>query len=174
MRDSRSTAAAATAWHSDWYTTAEFGNLESGTGLLIDMGLRVTVTAAQITLGGLPGASLQLRAGNVPALAHLGEVASASGASGSVRMPLARPVRARYVLIWFTRLPPDISGTYQASVAEIALQGHALTLRRECLCSGAAARAGGRSIGYPGQVKPGSPVNASRPPWPSWLFLPLC
>ena len=112
-----------TAWHSDWYTTAEFGNLESGTGLLMDMGRPVTVTAAQITLGGLPGASLQLRAGNVPALAHLGEVASASGASGSVRMPLARPVRARYVLIWFTRLPPDTSGTYQASVAKIALQG---------------------------------------------------
>jgi hypothetical protein len=112
-----------TVWHSDWYTTAEFGNLESGTGLLIDMGRPVTVTAAQITLGGLPGASLQLRAGNVPALAHLGEVASASGASGSVRMPLARPVRARYVLIWFTRLPPDTAGTYQASVAKIALQG---------------------------------------------------
>jgi cytoskeletal protein RodZ len=112
-----------TAWHSDWYTTAEFGNLESGTGLLIDMGRPVTVTVTQITLGGLPGASLQLRAGNVPALAHLGEVASASGASGSVRMPLTRPVRARYVLIWFTRLPPDTSGTYQASVAKIALQG---------------------------------------------------
>ena len=113
----------ATAWHTDWYTTAEFGNLESGTGLLIDMGRPVTVTAAQITLAGLPGASLQLRAGNVPALAHLREVASASGASGSVRMPLTRPVRARYVLIWFTRLPPDISGTYQVSVSRIALQG---------------------------------------------------
>ena len=113
----------ATAWHSDWYTTAEFGNLESGTGLLIDMGRRVTVTAVQITLSGLPGASLQLRAGNVPALADLGEVASASGASGRVRMPLTRPVRARYVLIWFTRLPPDTSGTYQAGVSSIALQG---------------------------------------------------
>ncbi len=113
----------ATAWRSDWYSTAEFGNLESGTGLLVDMGRPVTVTAAQITLGGLPGASLQLRAGNVPALTDLGEVASTSGATGSVRMPLTRPVRARYVLIWFTRLPPDTLGTYQASVAKIALQG---------------------------------------------------
>jgi len=32
-------------------------------------------------------------------------------------------VRARYVLIWFTRLPPDTSGTFQASVANVALQG---------------------------------------------------
>ncbi len=28
-----------------------------------------------------------------------------------------------YVLIWFTRLPPDASGTFQASVASVALQG---------------------------------------------------
>ncbi len=113
----------ATAWHSDWYTTAEFGNLESGTGLLIDMRRRVTVTAAQITLGGWPGAALQLRAGNVPALSDLGEVASAAGAGGTVDLRLTRTVRARYVLIWFTRLPPDAAGTYQASVSRIALQG---------------------------------------------------
>ena len=74
----------ATAWHSDWYTTAELGNLESGTGLLIDMRRPVTVTAAQITLGGWPGAALQLRAGNVPALSDLGEVASAAGAGASI------------------------------------------------------------------------------------------
>ena len=113
----------ATAWHSDWYTTAEFGNLESGTGLLIDMGRPVTVTAARITLGGLPGADLQLRAGYVPALADLGEVASAAGASGTVHMWLTRTVRARYLLIWFTRLPPDTSGTYQVSVSSVAVQG---------------------------------------------------
>ncbi|MGO9779699.1 MAG: helix-turn-helix domain-containing protein [Streptosporangiaceae bacterium] len=113
----------ATAWHSDWYTTAEFGNLESGTGLLIDMGRPVTVTAAQITLGGLPGATLQLRAGNVPALPDLGEIASAAGAGGPVDLQLTRTVRARYLLIWFTRLPPDTAGTYQASISRVALQG---------------------------------------------------
>ena len=35
-----------TAWHTDWYTTAHFGNLYSGTGLLVDMGRPVTITAA--------------------------------------------------------------------------------------------------------------------------------
>jgi hypothetical protein len=25
-------------WHADWYTTARFGNLYPGTGLLVDMG----------------------------------------------------------------------------------------------------------------------------------------
>ena len=79
--------------------------------------------AAQITLGGLPGADLQLRTGNVPALADLGEVASAADAGGTVHMRPTAAVRARYVLIWFTRLPPDTSGTFQASVANVALQG---------------------------------------------------
>ena len=114
----------ATAWRSDWYTTAAFGNLKPGTGLLLDMGRRVTITSAQIMLGGIPGADVQLRAGNVPALAGLREVASAADARGTVRMWLTAPARAKYVLIWFTRLPPDATGTFQASVYGIHLHGH--------------------------------------------------
>ena len=112
-----------TAWRSDWYTTAAFGNLKQGTGLLLDMGRRVTITSAQIMLGG-PGADVQLRAGNVPALAGLREIASAADAGGTVRMWLAAPARAKYVLIWFTRLPPDATGTFRASVYGIHLHGH--------------------------------------------------
>ena len=114
----------ATAWRSDWYTTAAFGNLKRGTGLLLEMGRRVTITSAQIMLGGIPGADVQLRAGNVPALADLREVASAADAGGTVRMSLTAPARAKYVLIWFTRLPPDATGTFQASVYGIHLHGH--------------------------------------------------
>jgi hypothetical protein len=40
-----------TAWHSDWYTTPGFGNLYPGTGLIVDMGRPVTVTAVRVTLG---------------------------------------------------------------------------------------------------------------------------
>ena len=114
----------ATAWRSDWYTTAAFGNLQSGTGLLLNMGRRVTIADAQITLSGIPGADVQLRAGNVPALADLHEVASEAGASGTVHMRLRVAARAKYLLIWFTRLPPDSSGTYQATVASVRVHGH--------------------------------------------------
>jgi eukaryotic-like serine/threonine-protein kinase len=31
-------ASPATAWHTQWYATAAFGNLKPGTGLLLDMG----------------------------------------------------------------------------------------------------------------------------------------
>jgi cytoskeletal protein RodZ len=113
----------ATAWYTSWYTTAAFGNLQPGTGLLLDMGRPVTITAAQITLGGIPGAGLQLRAGDVPALADLREVASATGVGGVIRLRLTAAARARYVLIWFTSLPPDTSGTFQASVYNVGLDG---------------------------------------------------
>jgi cytoskeletal protein RodZ len=116
-------------WLSDWYTTARFGNLQAGTGLLVDMGRTVTVTSVQVSLGGGPGADLELRAGGTPALAALPPVARSDGAGGTVRFRLGTPARARYLLVWFTLLPPDSAGTYQASVWKIAVQGRPLPSR---------------------------------------------
>jgi cytoskeletal protein RodZ len=116
---------AATAWSTDWYTTAQFGNLYPGTGLLLDMGRPVTITTARIILGSAPGAGLQLRVGSAPALADLPPVAHAANAGGVVSVRLATPARGRYVLIWFTSLPPDPAGTFQASVYDVRLKGRA-------------------------------------------------
>ena len=113
----------ATAWHTDWYSTARFGNLYPGTGLLVDMGRRATLTGAAIRLGRAHGASFQLRAGATPALASLRPVALASGAGGMVRLRFTRPVRARYLLLWFTKLPPGPTGNFQASVYQLVLRG---------------------------------------------------
>jgi Helix-turn-helix domain len=113
----------ATAWHTDWYATARFGNLYPGTGLLVDMGRRVTITAARITLGRTRGADFQLRVGAAPSLADLPPAATAANAGGVVRLRLTTPARGRYVLIWFTRLPPDPAGTFQASVYDLRLEG---------------------------------------------------
>jgi hypothetical protein len=113
----------ATPWRTDWYATARFGSLQTGTGLLLDMGRPVTISTAQITLGSIPGADIELRAGNVPALADLHTVARAANAGGVVQLRPARPVRGRYLLIWFTSLPPDQAGTFQASVSSIRLEG---------------------------------------------------
>ena len=113
----------ASAWSSDWYATAEFGNLQAGTGLLLDMGRAVTITSVRLTLGPAPGTGLQLRAGDTPVLAGLRPVANLSGVGGTVQLRLGAPVNARYLLIWFTKLPPDPSGTYQVSVYNIGVQG---------------------------------------------------
>jgi len=112
-----------TAWRTDWYATANFGGLYSGTGLLLDMGKPVTVTGARILLGAAAGGRLELRAGNSPSLADLPVVASAHLPGGAVTLSVDSPAKARFLLIWFTRLPADSSGTYQDSIASVSLSG---------------------------------------------------
>ena len=113
----------ATAWHSDWYASAHFGNLYSGTGLLVDMGHPVTITAARVRLGPARGTGLALRVGNSPTLAGLHTAATASNAGGVVNLNPSSPVRGRYVLIWLTSLPRDPAGTYEASIFNVVLTG---------------------------------------------------
>jgi cytoskeletal protein RodZ len=115
----------ANPWNTDWYATPNFANLQAGTGLLLDMGRPVTITSAQITLGSTPGAALQLRTGNAPALADLKTVATATNAGGVVQLKPAGSAPSRYLLIWFTQLPPNNSGSYQAFVSGISLKGEA-------------------------------------------------
>jgi len=109
-------------WTSQWYATAQFGALKNGTGLLLDMGRTVTVSSVRVSLVN-SGADIDLRAGSRPDLAFLPRVAGASNAGGTVRLRPGTPVHARYVLIWFTKLPPDNVGTYRASVYRITVQG---------------------------------------------------
>jgi cytoskeletal protein RodZ len=113
----------ATPWYSQWYATPGFGNLKNGTGLLLDMGHQVTVSSVQVSLVSSSGADIQLRAGSSPDQADLSQVASASNAGGTVQFHLSTPAHARYLLVWFTKLPADNAGTYQARVYKIAAQG---------------------------------------------------
>ena len=114
----------ATGWHTDRYASARLGNLYPGTGLLLDMGRTVTITSVRISLGRVSGAGFQLRAGARPALTDLPPVARAANAGGVVRLRLTTPAHGRYVLVWFTRLPADPAGTFQAGVYNIRLAGH--------------------------------------------------
>jgi cytoskeletal protein RodZ len=113
----------ATPWYSQWYATPDFGKLKAGTGLLLDMGHPVTVSSVRLSLVSRSGTDLQLRAGSKPDPAWLPPVASASNAGAAVRVPLSAQAHVRYVLIWFTKLPPDTAGTYQVSVYKISVQG---------------------------------------------------
>jgi len=115
----------ATPWNTDWYATPDFGNMQSGTGLLLNMGKQVTVTSAQITLGSTPGADLQMRTGNVAQLADLKTVATATNAGGVLHLQFTAPAQGQYLLIWFTKLPPDSSGTFEAFVSGVSLKGEA-------------------------------------------------
>ena len=111
-----------TAWHTGRYPTASFGTQHPGTGLLLDMGHPVRITAIRVTLGAAAGASFQIRIGDQPELADLRAAARSAGPGGIVRMTMGRPATGRYVLVWFTRLPAGPGGTYQADVHGIGVK----------------------------------------------------
>lgn len=111
------------AWQTEWYATPNFGGLQSGTGLLIDMGHTVTVTSVQVTLGSEAGTDLQVRVGDSSAVSSLTTAAAEYGGGGTVQLKLTSPTQARYVLIWITKLAPDGQGTYQAKVYNVTVNG---------------------------------------------------
>lgn len=117
------TAKPPSPWQTQWYATANFGLLKHGTGLLLDMGKTVTITSVRIDLSGYRGANLQLRAGRAATFSDLLVKAHATDAGGVVRLRLASPARARYLLIWFTLLPPNGTGRYQESVYRVVVNG---------------------------------------------------
>lgn len=124
----------AVGWHTHWYATAAFGQLKIGTGLLLDMGATVTITSLTVQLGPQPGAVLELRAAQAPApapaqpqalaLAAFQPVTTVTASSGTAVLTPGTPVRARYVLLWCTQLPPDGTGTYQLLVHRVTVEGH--------------------------------------------------
>jgi hypothetical protein len=113
------------AWYSSWYATPEFGNLQSGTGILLDMGQAVSVSSVGLVLGDALGTNVQVRVGDTAVLGDMSTAASVSDVGGTVRVPLTSPASARYVLIWFTKLPPTAQGTYQVSVYNATVDGRA-------------------------------------------------
>jgi hypothetical protein len=110
-------------WQTEWYATPEYGGLQTGTGLLIDMGRTATITGVRVTLGSEVGTDFQVRVGDSSSMSGLTTVATEAGVGGTVQVKLASPVQASYVLVWFTKLPPDGSGTYQLDVYNISVTG---------------------------------------------------
>jgi hypothetical protein len=114
---------AAQPWQTQWYATSRFGMLKHGTGLLLDLGKKVTVTSVRLDLGQLRSTDMQIRVGNGTTLQDLRVAAKASGVTGVVKLTLRHPVTARYVLLWLTQLPPDGAGHYQGSISHVVVSG---------------------------------------------------
>jgi cytoskeletal protein RodZ len=110
-------------WSSQWYVTPEFGMLKHGTGLLLDLGRRVTITSVRLDLTEYQGANLQIRVGDSTNPDGFTTAATVTGTGGVVRLTLRHPASARYLLVWFTRLPPNGAGQYEESVSGVLVNG---------------------------------------------------
>jgi putative peptide zinc metalloprotease protein len=104
--------------------------LKKGSGLILDMGRPVSVSSITITSGRQRGVDVSVEVGNADALAAaplsaFRTVGRADGIGGTYTMKVARPVRARYVLIWFTRLPSADASRFTAGTSNIVVRGSA-------------------------------------------------
>jgi len=118
------------AWDSEWYKTAEFGGLKTGTGLLLDMGKAVTFRSVVVTFGSIPSTDVKLLVGNSATrsaanLDSMTTVGSASDVSGQMTFRISSTATDRFLVIWFTKLPPKPGGGhwFMAAVYNVVVHG---------------------------------------------------
>ncbi len=121
-----------TAWQTQFYlNNPVFGGLKTGSGLILDMGKEVKLSSVTVELGPTPGADVAIEVGNdgsrtQASLATFKTVAQANDLSGTHTFQLRSAATGRYVLIWFTRLPPQANGPkshYEAEIFNIIVKG---------------------------------------------------
>jgi hypothetical protein len=120
---------ATTAWHTQFYLgNPVFGGLKKGTGLILDMGKAVQLNRVTVTFGPTAGADVAIKVGNNNAVSPANEatfttVAAAQDVGGSYTFKATSSAKGRYVLIWFTKLPPMGSGKFEAEVFNVVVRG---------------------------------------------------
>jgi len=112
----------ATAWTTVRYKAADLGG-KAGVGLLVDLGAPCSVSAVALRLVG-NGSDISLRATDNPTLPpeKFTSLAEVTGANSTLTLRLPSPVVTRYLLVWFTHLPP-VNNFFQAGIAEIQVLG---------------------------------------------------
>jgi putative peptide zinc metalloprotease protein len=119
----------ATAWSTQYYMgNPVFGGLKTGTGLIIDMGKQIRISSVTVTFGSSPGADVSIEVGNddtraAATLSTFTTVATADGVGGTYTFQADRAAMGRYVLIWFTKLPPLGSGRFAAEIFNVVVRG---------------------------------------------------
>jgi putative peptide zinc metalloprotease protein len=121
----------ATAWSTQYYVgNPVFGGLKTGTGLILAMGKQVRISSITVTFGPRRGADVSIEVGNddkraAATLSTFTTVATADDVGGTHTFRAARSAKGRYVLIWFTKLPPQGNGRFAAEIFTIVVRGRA-------------------------------------------------
>jgi len=120
-----------TFWHTDYYVgNPVFGGLDTGMGLILDMGKEVRLSQVMVQFGTICCTHAEVEIGNndtAGALNTFTELQSSSQASGATTFDITKNTTGRYVLIWITSLPPEAgaSNHYQALIYNIVVRGPA-------------------------------------------------
>jgi serine/threonine protein kinase len=123
-----------TAWHTDfYYNYPNFGNLKTGTGLILDMGRPVRLSQVVVQFGTICCTHVEIEIGNnatpvQSTLSSFTEVQSSVAAVGSTTFNVTSKATGRYVLIWITYLPrlAGSSNEYEALIYNVVVHGSAV------------------------------------------------
>ncbi|MFJ8663293.1 protein kinase family protein [Streptomyces sp. NPDC093795] len=113
-----------TFWHTVSYATAEFGNLKTGVGVVLDLGKAQKVSTVELSFQG--HTSVQLRTAPSDAISAPDTpgafTTQASGDGTDVTLKPTKPVTTRYLLVWLTKLPVN-DGDFRGRLTEIKVMG---------------------------------------------------
>ncbi|MFH9349312.1 serine/threonine protein kinase [Kitasatospora sp. NPDC017646] len=120
-----------TSWNTGWFRDQlgpKLPSLQSGIGLLVDLGSQQSVSSVNVQfLGGEQAAELRVPtagAATNPAGAKLDAFTVVGKKSGpDAEYTLDSPITTRYLLIWLTALAKDDDGNYRGHVAEVKVSG---------------------------------------------------
>ncbi|MFF1447623.1 protein kinase family protein [Streptomyces sp. NPDC058274] len=110
-----------TYWQTDFYKSADFGRLKQGLGVILDLGKVQQVE--KVTVSFVGDTSVELRAASGDAgsepLSFNSYSKVAEGSGTSVTLKPGGSLKARYLLVWLTKLPPTGDGTYRGRVVDV-------------------------------------------------------
>ncbi len=107
----------ATAWATEWYASARFGNLKSGVGLVLDARRPVQLRSVTV-LTDTPGFSALVKAGSA-ADGPFDAVSRVETVGRSTTFTIASRRDRRYYVIWITSLSPATAPRFLADVSEV-------------------------------------------------------
>jgi hypothetical protein len=114
-----------TAWETEHYGTAEFGNLKDGVGIYLDAGRGVVARGVRVVTP-RKGWKLELYVSNTIPSSVAGWTKVGSGTMNATRKTFDLDTgrqRFRYFLVWITGLTPDSDGRFSAEISELRLLG---------------------------------------------------
>ena len=120
-----------TFWHTSFYFSPLFGGEKAGSGLILDMGRQVRLSQLMIQFGTTCCTKVQIELGNsstgtkADPLPGFTEVGSSASAANGTTFNVASRATGRYVLIWFTELPPLAGqpGHYETMIYNVTVRG---------------------------------------------------
>jgi serine/threonine protein kinase len=117
-------------WSTQYYFSPHFGNLKSGVGFMLTLPAPARVSSVAVTFGNTPGAVAELMVGDSDAqsptsLNAMKTVAGPSSVSGQYTFTVHHPALGKYLVIWFTKLPPlaGQSGEFEAQIFKVVVKG---------------------------------------------------